>query len=289
MKCGFIIIGLTTLIATARAQVIRYDCKSFPEMAGWEHTPRVCPGARWLDSGWLFQHAEPRFQRCQEVDRYDRSIKDFSGAGRFYAEWVVETDGPRDEIVEVAPAFFVAGGQRGIHYHTTIARDQVRFMHDFHVPPLFVDIRPDMPHLYRLAVYGPYWFEWMIDGKVYSAGVPPKTYPTADSVIVWGNRSAEDPNTTAWDWIEYGVPEEPSVECERIDKLKARCRSGRIKAKIKSSLEEGTELTVTNDGDHRTMRIKPSGKGKVKYKNQTGEHTILLLDCPAISELVACG
>ncbi len=284
-----LILPVLVLVGNAEAQIIRYDCKSFPEMAGWEHTPRVCPGARWLDSGWLFQHAEPMIRRCQEVDRYERSIKDFSGTGRFFAQWVVETDGPRDEIVEVAPAFFVASGERGIHYHFTIARDQVRFMHRFEVPPLYVDIQPDTPHVYRLEVYGEYWFEWMIDGEVYSAGVPPKTYPTADSFIVWGNRSAWHPNTTRWDYIYYGVPEEPPIECDRIRKLKGRCRNGRIKAKVKSTLPEGTELTVTNDGDHRTMRIKPSGKGKVKYKKQSGEHTVLLLDCPAISEVVDCG
>ena len=49
-----------------------------------------------------------------------------------------------------------------------------------------------------------------------------------------------------------------------------------------------TELTVSNDGDHRTLRIKLSGNGKVKYKKQSGDHTILLLDCPAISRVVEC-
>ncbi len=289
MKCGFIIIGLTTLITTARAQIVRYDCTSWPESEGWLHRETPCPGDRWLQGGWLYQHAEPDAPHCQKSDSYRRSLEEFSGTGRFFAEWFMETDGPRTEIVEVAPAYFVASGQRGIHYHFTIARDQVRFMHRFEVPPLYVDIQPDTPHVYRLEVYGEYWFEWMIDGKVYSAGVPPKTYPTADSFIVWGNLSAQEPNTTRWDWIEYGIPEEPSVECDRIRKLKAFCRNSKIKAKVKSSLDEGTELTVTNAGDHRTMRIKPSGKGKVKYKKQAGEHTILLLDCPAVSEVVDCG
>ncbi len=200
----------------------------------------------------------------------------------------MDTDGPRTEIVEVAPAYFVASGQRGIRYHFTIAEDQVRFLRGLPYPLVFVDIQPNVPHLYRLEVYGKYWFEWMIDGKVYSAGVPPKTYPTADSFIVWGNLSAQEPNTTRWDYIYYGVPEEPPIECDRIRKLKARCRNGRIKAKVKSSLDEGTELTVTNDGVHRTMRIKPNGRGKVKYKKQTGDHTILLLNCPRVSQQVTC-
>lgn|GEM_PF-6250735 len=280
---------LLVLLAKADAQIVQYECNSYPEEGGWYHIPRVCPAERWLANGWLFQHAEPTPEPCQEADAYRRSLKDFTNVRRFFCEWVVETDGPRSEIVEVAPASFVAGGQRGIHYHFTIARDQVRFLHDAPFPTVFVDISPNKPHEFRLDVYGAYWFEWAIDGKTRAAGVPPKTYPTADSFIVWGNRSAQHPNTTRWDYIYYGVPEEPPVECDRIRKLKASCRNGRIKAKVKSSLDEGAELTVTNDGVHETLTTGETGNGKVKYRRQTGEHTILLLDCPHISQVVDCG
>jgi len=31
-------------------------------------------------------------------------------------------------------------------------------------------------------------------------------------------------------------------------------------------LPPGIELTLTNDGDHRVMRVKPNGKAKAKFK-----------------------
>ncbi len=270
---------------------VSYECDSFPEEFGFERIERPHPPDRWLESGLLFLHCEvfnPPPQ-CEGEDEYYRwSLKDFNQVGRFFAEWRLITDGPRSEIVAVAPASFVAGGRSGVSYHFTIARDQVRFLRDPYVPTVWVDIKDGVPHTYRLELYGERWYEWVIDDVVADAGVPKGPYPTEDSVIQWGAAAACHDSTTAFDFVRFGVPEEDPVDCDAIRAMKARCRNGRIKARVKSSLDEGTELTVTNDGDHRTMRIKPNGRGKVKYKKQSGEHTILLLNCPAISRVVEC-
>jgi len=280
---------LFTLAGSLHGQIVSYECNSFPEQFGFERVKRPAPPDRWLEDGLFFLHCEVVYpERCEGEDEFYRwNLKAFSGVPRFFVQWRVITDGPRSEIPDVAPASMVASGQRGIRYHFTIARDRMRFLPDVRFP-VWADIEPDVPHEYILQIYGEHWFEWTIDDKVIGVGVPPRTYPTEDSFIKWGARAACHDSTTAYDYVRFGVPEEEPVDCDAIRGFKAFCRNGRIKAKVKSSLDEGTELTVTNDGDHRTMRIKPSGRGKVKYPRQTGEHTILLLDCPHVSQVVDC-
>jgi len=285
----YTLLTLLGLAVPATAQVVSYECNSFPEEFGFERIKRLFPPERWLDNGLFFLHCEVVFpQRCEgEDDFYRWPLEAFAGVPHFVVQWRVITDGPRSEILDVAPASLVAGGRSGIVFHSTIARDQVRYFIDLHLP-VWIDIEPDTPHEFRLDIFSKFWYEFSIDGKVHVAGVPEGTYPTADSRITWGARAACHDSTTAFDYIRFGVPKEPQIDCPAIRRFKAICRNGRIKAKIKSSLPEGTELTITNDGDHRTMHINPRGKGKVKYRNQTGEHTILLLNCPHISEIVSC-
>ena len=273
----------------AFGQVIEYNGDALPEERGWERSSRLFPPDRWLDRGWLHFRCEQvvPFNCAGEDDFYRWDLYKFAGVPRFFAEWRVETDGPRSEIYDVAPASFVAAGTRGIVFHSTIARDQIRFFIDLHVP-VWIDIEPDTAHRFRLDIFSKFWYEFSIDGKAHVAGVPEGAYPTADSFIKWGARAACHDSTTVYDYVRFGVPEEDPVDCDAIRRFKALCRNGRIRAKIKSSLPEGTELTITNDGDHRTMRVKPSGRGKVKYPRQTGEHTILLLDCPHVSQVVDC-
>ncbi len=288
---SFIAAYVLVMAVPAFGQVIEYNGDALPEERGWQRSSRLFPPDRWLDRGWLHFRCEQTVpSNCAgEDDFYRWDLEAFDGVPRFFGQWRLITDGPRSMIVAVAPASFVAGGRSGVSYHFTIARDQVRFLRDPYVPTVWADIKEGAPHTYRLELYGEHWYEWIIDDVVADAGVPKGPYPTEDSVISFGARASCHPSTTAFDYIRFGVPEEEPVDCDAIRDFDVRCRRGKIKPKLESSLEEGTELTVTNDGDHRTMRIKPSGKGKVKYKNQTGEHTILLLNCPAISQNVTCG
>ena len=88
--------------------------------------------------------------------------------------------------------------------------------------PVFVDIEPDVPHIYRLESYGAELYIWYIDGQIVDSGVPEGPFPADDQPeIVWGARSAYLPNTTRWDYIRYGTmpPGQPGdANCDgRVD------------------------------------------------------------------------
>ncbi len=279
-------VAIVTLIlaSAATAQVEEYDGTSFPEQLGWERAGEMNV-ERWLAEGWFYQRAHSLERH--EDDFYRKSLAPFSGAPSFFAEWIVETDGPREEIVEVAPASFVLSGRSDIRFHTTIAKDRARLIWDVHYPSTFVDFEPG-PHVFRVDVYGPFWFEWSVDGVVHQTGTFGRTYPTDDSFIIWGDRSGGEPNTTRWDRITYGIPEPSGVDCDAVERLKARCKGGKLIGKVFTTLERRTKLLVTNNGEHQTAKVRRSGKAKVKYDAQPGERTVLLLDCPAVSQDVSC-
>lgn len=87
-----------------------------------------------------------------------------------------------------------------------------------------------------------------------------------------------------------GVPDEcAGVDCGAIDTFKVVCRNGVLKAKVRSSLPEGTLLTIDNNGDRLTMTLDADGRGKVKWKQQTGAHTVSLLGCPQFDREAQCG
>jgi len=100
-----------------------------------------------------------------------------------------------------------------------------------------------------------------------------------------------DPSDPTWVLsdapIEEGVCE--PVNCDLIRKFKIKCRGGLLKALVKSELSEGTELTIDNNGELFIMTINRKGKGKLKWKNQTGLHTVFIDDCPEHVKAVNCG
>ncbi len=280
------IVAIATLIlaATGAAQVETYDGTSFPEELGWERRGEMNV-ERWLADGWFYQEAHS-FERY-ESDFYRKPLAPFSGAESFFAEWIIETNGPREEIVEVSPAVLSLAGRNDVLFHTTIAKDRARLIWDVHYPDTFVDFEPG-PHVFRVDVYGSYWFEWSIDGVVHQTGTFGRTYPTDDSFVIWGNSSGGEPNTTRWDQITYGIPAPSGIDCDAVQRLKARCKGGKLTGKLFTTLDRGTKLLVTNNGEHQTAKVRRSGKAKVKYDAQPGERTVLLLDCPAVSDVVEC-
>ena len=52
---------------------------------------------------------------------------------------------------------------------------------------------------------------------------------------------------------------------------------------------EGIELTIDNNGDQRVITLDHKGNGKVKWRNQTGVHTVRIVECPEFEEVVDCG
>ncbi|MCG3131279.1 MAG: hypothetical protein FLDDKLPJ_02069 [Phycisphaerae bacterium] len=86
-----------------------------------------------------------------------------------------------------------------------------------------------------------------------------------------------------------GLPDEcAGVECDAIDTFKTVCRDAKLIAKIRSSLPEGTLLTIDNSGDRLTMTVGADGRGKVKWKEQSGPHTVFIIECPRFARDADC-
>ncbi len=87
---------------------------------------------------------------------------------------------------------------------------------------------------------------------------------------------------------EWAFVLEGEGNCGAIRKLKVRCRNGKLTAKVKSKLQEGSVLTIDNEGDRKQLVINRRGKGKVKYRNQSGKHRVMIVECPERSKVVDC-
>jgi|GEM_PF-6640192 len=88
------------------------------------------------------------------------------------------------------------------------------------------------------------------------------------------------------------VVPEAGVECDKIKKLKAKCvgKHHKVKAKVKSSLEEGTALTLTLDDEKSAkVNVNAKGKAKAKWRNEgLGEHEVCIDECPDICAKTIC-
>lgn len=92
--------------------------------------------------------------------------------------------------------------------------------------------------------------------------------------------SDEDPHSFLY---ALNVAADGGVDCLAISKFNAHCRAGKLVAKVASSLQEGTELTISrNGGDVKTLTINIRGKGKVKWTGQSGSQTVAIIECPDI-------
>ncbi len=149
-------------------------------------------------------------RNCGTLDYYRRELRDMAGVDSWMLSWKSMSTGPEDFAV-VSPSSMVAAGQSGILYHFTIARDQIRLLRGPGIPHVFVDIEPDVPHVYRFDLWnaGPTGtYQFSIDGAIIDAGDAEGYYPTDDSFVIWGAQAPIVDSMTRWDWIELGVPEE---------------------------------------------------------------------------------
>jgi len=75
-------------------------------------------------------------------------------------------------------------------------------------------------------------------------------------------------------------------QCDLIRKVKASCKGRqapfKIKAKVKSSLPEGTVLTLVLDGDRKAAAVVDRrGKARATFRNvEAGAHEVCLRECP---------
>ena len=71
---------------------------------------------------------------------------------------------------------------------------------------VFVDIEPNVPHTYRLELYGMDQYIVYVDGEVIDSGVPSAQYPSQESdVMAFRTHPWFLPNTTRWDYIRLGT------------------------------------------------------------------------------------
>ncbi len=74
---------------------------------------------------------------------------------------------------------------------------------------------------------------------------------------------------------------EPILDCDRVKRMKARCKGGTLTVIIKSDLEEGTRVNVQNNDETFFTRIDTRGRGKVRFENQADErHNVSIPWCP---------
>ncbi len=195
------------LVPLASASIVSYEGNVYPEDAGWE---RVGSGGaiRSLQDGFFVQVGEV----TGLLDAYQRSLADFAAAENFFIEWRVQTDAP-SSILDVSgtPVALSASGTDSASYHFTITDERFRVIRSNFLPIIFVDIEQDIPHTYRLELFGDESYGWYIDDHMIDSGVPAGPYPTASSNIIWGVRHYEPGYTTRWDYIRYGIIPEPAT------------------------------------------------------------------------------
>ncbi len=102
-------------------------------------------------------------------------------------------------------------------------------------------------------------------------------YNKADNRALWRNAFA------------YAVEGGGGVECELLKRFKVKCRRNKLKVNIKSSLPEGTELTIDVNGEEHVVVTNNRGKAKLKLRNQTGKKTVSIKNCPEFEKEVDCG
>ncbi len=193
------------------ADVVPYECDSFPEDSGWDIIQIFCEPELWIEDGWFFQRLDlcPDDPPGQQA-AYERSLDDFIGEEQFFIEWIVETDADRAEIPFGGGAALATGGNGPVRYTFFITRDLVKLNRDNTLPIIFVDIEPDVPHTYRLELFGAELYVWYIDGNVADSGKPEGPYPSGNPGLVFVARSVLSDNSTRWNYIRYGtIPANP--------------------------------------------------------------------------------
>ncbi|RJP35829.1 MAG: hypothetical protein C4547_08760 [Phycisphaerales bacterium] len=134
-------------------------------------------------------------------------------------------------------------------------------------------------HEYYVTMHGsPDYREFVADG-----GIRLTYYWTVNGQENWNGPFNGEPGQRMIKFFGF-----PGADCDSINKFKVKCNNGKLKAAVKSSLPEGTQLTIDNDGDQQAVSINRRGKGKAIWKNQSGRHDVTIVECDEFSESVDC-
>jgi len=78
------------------------------------------------------------------------------------------------------------------------------------------------------------------------------------------------------------------IDCDLITRTRLRCLTRKVKVRLRSSLSEGTILTLEANEERKSLEINSRGGGRVKFRKQAGDNEICILDCADSCHLVNC-
>ncbi|UCC30491.1 MAG: hypothetical protein JSU86_20120 [Phycisphaerales bacterium] len=202
-----------------------YEGQAFPEQIGWTRQGSGT-ALRTVGEGWLIQEIrgwyDPPVMNGGDHDSYLRHISEYEG-GAFFAEWRMMSDAPAGEVDHHngAALMVMVGGP--VTYHFNMANGLARLIRGYQFPGLYFLIEPEVPHTYRLEVFGGDWFELWIDGTLAAADVPEDVFPTADALMSFGGTYYMSGHTTRWDYVRYGrIPVDGSGDYDSDEDVDGR-------------------------------------------------------------------
>ena len=163
---------------------------------------------RYLDSGWFIQRItgwyDPPVMNAGDNDFYRAGLAQYTGAF-FFVEWRMMSDAPAEEVDHHngAALMVLVGGP--VTYHFNMANSLARLIRGIQFQDLYFVIQCDIPHTYRLEVFGAEWFDLYIDGVLAAADVPEDVFPAADALMSFGGTYYLSGHITHWDYVRYGV------------------------------------------------------------------------------------
>jgi len=80
------------------------------------------------------------------------------------------------------------------------------------------------------------------------------------------------------------------IHCGDVRRLTASCKNGKLKARLKTRLAEGTILHLSNNGGEIIpVALNRRGKGKATWRGQSGDHEVCVVECPEVCNSADCG
>lgn len=219
------LISLILVWATAGASGPWYEGNEFPDDVGWLRQGSFTAERELID-GWFLQHIEgwydPPVMNGGDHDSYLSDISEYEGVP-FFAEWRMMSDAPAEEVDHHngAALMVMVGGP--VTYHFNMANGLARIIRGIQFTDLYFIVHPEVPHTYRLEVFGAEWFDFYIDGVLAAADIPEGTFPTPDARMSFGGRYHLAGHTTRWDYVRWGdIPVDGSGDYDSDEDVDGR-------------------------------------------------------------------
>ncbi len=83
-------------------------------------------------------------------------------------------------------------------------------------------------------------------------------------------------------------PGDCTVDCGAIIRLKAKCRGGRLVAKLMTNLDAGDIVSFDNGGDRKDAEVDEGGRARAVWREQSGVHAVHVVGCEQFVETANC-